>query len=112
MPRTATTKVRSNVKCFEHIPNVGKSIAEDFRKLGIPSPSDLAGKDPYAMYDEMCRITGQRQDPCLLDVFIAVVRYMEGGPKLPWWKFTAERKRHLAARAGDRAKSIRIHRAD
>jgi hypothetical protein len=23
---------------------------------------------------------------------------MEGGPKKPWWKYTAERKRELAAR--------------
>ena len=44
------------------------------------------------------RITGHCHDPCLLDTFIAAVRYMEGGPKTPWWKFTAERKRTLAAR--------------
>ena len=50
------------------------------------------------LYDDLCRITGQRHDPCLLDTFIAAVRYMEGGPKTPWWKFTAERKRTLAAR--------------
>jgi hypothetical protein len=50
------------------------------------------------MYDDLCRITSQRHDPCLLDTFIAAVRYMEGGPKKPWWKYTAERKRELAAR--------------
>jgi len=27
-----------------------------------------------------------------LDMMIAVVRYMEGGPELPWWAHTAERK--------------------
>src|SRR5262249_59026231 len=60
-----------------------------------------AGPRPVrALYDELCRITGQRHDPCLLDTFIAAVRYMEGGPKTPWWKFTAERKRTLAAREG------------
>jgi hypothetical protein len=53
---------------------------------------------PYAMYDDLCRITGRRHDPCLLDTFIAAVRYMEGEPKKPWWKYTAERKRELAAR--------------
>jgi Pathogenicity locus len=40
----------------------------------------------------------QRDDPCLLDTFIAAVRYMAGEPKKPWWKYTAERKRELAAR--------------
>ena len=54
--------------------------------------------DPYAMYDPLCRLTGVRHDPCVLDTFIAAVRYMEGGPKKPWWAFTAERKRELAAR--------------
>jgi hypothetical protein len=50
------------------------------------------------MYDELGRLTGRHHDPCLLDTFIAAVRFMEGGPKLPWWKYTAERKRELAAR--------------
>jgi hypothetical protein len=33
-----------------------------------------------------------------LDTFIAAVRFMEGEPKRPWWKYTAERKRTLANR--------------
>ena len=63
------------------------------------SPGDLPGRDPYALYDELCRVTGGRHDPCLLDTFIAAVRYMEGGPKKPWWKYTAQRKREMAARS-------------
>jgi Pathogenicity locus len=35
----------------------------------------------------------------LLDTFIAAVRYMEGEPKKPWWKYKAERKKALAARS-------------
>jgi Pathogenicity locus len=54
----------------------------DLRQLGITSPGELPGRDPYAMYDDLCRITGQRHDPCLLDVFIAAVRFMEGAPPL------------------------------
>ena len=83
---------------LEEIPNIGPSIAADMRQLGITSPAELPGRDPYAMYDELCRITGQRHDPCLLDTFIAAVRFMEGAPKKPWWKYTAERKREMAAR--------------
>src|SRR5215469_4476706 len=74
---------------LEDIPNIGPAIAADLRQLGITTPSDLRGRDPYAMYDDLCRITGQRQDPCLLDTFIAAVRFMEGDPKQPWWKYTA-----------------------
>jgi Pathogenicity locus len=83
---------------LEDIPNVGPAIAADLRRLGIRSPAELLGRDPYAMYDDLCRITGQRRDPCLLDAFIAAVRFMEGEPKKPWWKYTAERKKVLAAR--------------
>ena len=78
---------------LEDIPNVGPSIAADLRQLGIMVPAELSGRDPFAMYDELCRITGQRHDPCLLDTFIAAVRFMEGAPKKPWWNYTAERKR-------------------
>ena len=83
---------------LEDIPNVGKAIAADLRRLGLQTPADLAGKDPYDLYDRINLATGQRQDPCLLDTFIAAVRYVEGGPKLPWWAYTAERKRTLATR--------------
>jgi len=87
---------------LEDIPNVGPAIAADLRRLGIMTPSELLERDPYAMYDDLCRITGQRHDLCLLDTFIAAVRYMAGEPKKPWWKYTAERKRELAERQGPR----------
>jgi hypothetical protein len=83
---------------LEEIPNIGPAIAADLRRLGIDQPADLPGRDPYEMYDDLCRLTGRRHDPCLLDTFIAAVRFMEGEPKKPWWKYTAERKKVLAAR--------------
>jgi len=84
---------------LEDIPNVGPAVAADLRQLGIDQPADLLGRDPYEMYDDLCRLTGQRHDPCLLDTFIAAVRFMGGEPKKPWWKYTAERKKVLAARS-------------
>jgi hypothetical protein len=95
-PRAAD---RRDITRLEDIPNVGPAVAADLRRLGITSPEQLAGRNPYAMYDELCRVTGVRHDPCMLDTFIAAIRFMEGGPKKPWWAFTAERKRELAARA-------------
>src|SRR5262245_20339824 len=89
---------RQDIARLEDIPNIGPAIAADLRRLGITSPDELPGRDPYAMYDELCRITGQRHDPCLLDTFIAAVRFMEGEQKKPWWKYTPERKRELANR--------------
>jgi hypothetical protein len=84
---------------LEDIPNVGPAIAKDLRRIGVQEPKGLVGRDPYAMYDDLCRITGQRHDPCLLDVFISAVRFMEGAPAKPWWKYTTERKREMAARS-------------
>jgi hypothetical protein len=77
---------------LEDLPNVGPSIAGDLRRLGIVAPRDLRGRDPLALYHALCRATGTRQDPCVLDTFIAAVRFAEGGPALPWWAHTAERK--------------------
>jgi hypothetical protein len=87
-----------DVATLEDIPNVGPAVAADLRRLGITAPADLLCRDPYALYEDLCEITGQRHDPCLLDTFIAAVRFMAGGPKQPWWAYTAERKRRLAAR--------------
>lgn len=83
---------------LEDLPNVGKAIAADLRRIGIGKPSQLKRKDPYALYDRLNRVTGVRHDPCLLDTFIAAVRFVQGGPAKPWWAYTAERKRTLATR--------------
>jgi hypothetical protein len=93
--RTAFTEL-------EQLPNVGPAVAADFKILGVARPEDLTGRDPYAMYDELCRLTEQRHDPCLLDTFIAAVRFMGGEPARPWWAYTAERKRALQTREKER----------
>ena len=85
----------SEASHFEDIPNIGPAMAKDFRVLGLANPADLAGRDPYALYDELCDRTGKRHDPCVIDVFISAVRFMEGAPPLPWWAYTAERKAAL-----------------
>jgi hypothetical protein len=85
---------REHIKKLEDLPNVGKAAAADLRLLGITQAEQLRGQDPLHLYRELCRITGQRHDPCVLDVFMAIVNYMEGGPELPWWEFTAERKKN------------------
>ncbi len=78
---------------FEEIPNVGKRVANDFKKLGFKTPEDLKGKNPYKLYDTLCKKDGVRHDPCLLDTFIAAIHFMNGGKPTPWWKFTPERKK-------------------
>lgn len=87
--------VRESLKRLTDIPNVGKAMERDFLLLGIKQPADLIGRDPYQLYEELCTVTQKSQDPCVIDVFISAVRYMEGGPPKKWWEFTEERKRRL-----------------
>ena len=95
---SAKRKPAAPAATLEDLPNVGKAIAADLRALGIRRPGQLKRRNPYALYDRLNRVTGLRHDPCLLDTFIAVVRFVDGGPAKPWWAYTAERKRTLAAR--------------
>jgi hypothetical protein len=75
------------------LPNVGPAMAADLKLLGIHSPADLLGRDALQLYRELERRSGQRQDPCVLDTFMAIVDFMHGAPPRPWWHYTAERKR-------------------
>lgn len=88
--------VREKVRTLTDLPNIGPAMAADLRLLGIDAPSQLVGRDPYAMYEELCVLTHCRQDPCVIDVFIAVTRFMAGEDARSWWDYTDERKRACA----------------
>jgi hypothetical protein len=88
-------KTFKNVKELEDLPNIGKSIAGDLKHLGILKPEDLRGKDALTLYNSLCDLTGKRQDPCVLDVFISAISFVNGGQAKPWWSFTKERKKRL-----------------
>ena len=85
------------------IPNIGVSLAADLQSIGICTPQDVRRIDPLAAYESLRTPMGQRYDPCVLDVFMAARKFMNGGPRQPWWDFTAERKALLASAAADRA---------
>lgn len=86
---------RETVSNLEELPNIGKAIAYDLRLIGINHPRELIGKDPFDLYDTLCVTLGEKLDPCVIDVFLSVVYFMEGGEPLPWWTFTKERKNKL-----------------
>ena len=76
--------------------SVGPSIREDFAMLGITGVRQLAKANPKQLYDKLCRLTGERQDPCVLDVFTAAVAQAKD-PRLPaeqcqWWYWSRVRK--------------------
>lgn len=91
---------RENVKKLTDLPNIGKAGAADLELLGIDKPDDLAGQDPYEMYERLCVLTGSRHDLCVIDVFISVTRFINGDEPKAWWDYTAERKLVQAAEQG------------
>jgi hypothetical protein len=84
---------RTKVLRLEDLPNIGKAMAADLRLLGIDRPQHLIGRDPLGFFHALEEVTGQRHDPCVLDIFMAAIDFMEGGEARPWWSLTGERKR-------------------
>ena len=87
-------KAASAAECstLEQLPNIGPALAADLRRIGVHTPAELRGKDPFVLYQKLCAATGQRQDPCVLDTFMAATDFMRGAPAAPWWKYTPQRK--------------------
>ncbi|HJV62362.1 MAG TPA: helix-hairpin-helix domain-containing protein [Albitalea sp.] len=82
----------ADCRTLEQLPNIGPALAADLRAIGIREPRDLRGKDAFVLYQKLCAATGHRQDPCVLDTFMAAVDFMAGAPAAPWWKYTPQRK--------------------
>ncbi|MGE3319488.1 MAG: helix-hairpin-helix domain-containing protein [Candidatus Berkiella sp.] len=47
------------------------------------------------LYEKLCRKASQKHDPCVLDVFMSAIYFMNGKGSKPWWHFTEERKKIL-----------------
>jgi hypothetical protein len=92
MPSQYKMGNRTDINDLNKIPNVGPATIKYLRMLGINKPFELIGQNPYSMFEELCKITGKQFDPCLADVFISAVKFMEGGPSKKWWDYTKERK--------------------
>ena len=86
---------RETVSELEALPNLGKAISSDLRLIGISKPQNLIGKNPFNLYDELCIKKGEHVDQCVIDVFMSVVDFMEGGEPKSWWNFTQKRKEIL-----------------
>ncbi len=81
---------------LEDLVSVGPALLRDLHLLGISTVAQLARRRPEALYRELCRRTGQRQDVCVLDVFQAAVAQARN-PRLPleqcrWWYWSRLRK--------------------
>lgn len=83
---------RTRVVALTDLPNVGEACAKDLRLLDIFTPNQLEGRCPFEMFETLCEKTGARHDPCVIDVFMSITRFMAGEEPRPWWAYTDERK--------------------
>ena len=74
------------------LPNIGKAIASDLKKIGISSSSDLEKRNPLSVFDELRTVMGHRHDPCVYYTLLSVQHFLQTGESLPWWKFTEQGK--------------------
>ena len=89
-----STKARRAADCetLEQLPNIGPALAADLRSIGVVHPRELAARDAFVLYQALCARSGKRQDPCVLDTFMAATDFMRGAPAAPWWRYTPQRK--------------------
>lgn len=72
--------------------NVGKAIFKDLEILGVTSIQQLSTADPDELYARLQFLTAQKHDPCVWDVFAAIIHEAKTGEKTPWWEWTKVRK--------------------
>jgi hypothetical protein len=91
MPRVAPNRL----KRLEDLPNIGRAIAADLRRVGIQQPEQLAMLDPLETFRELSAVMGHRHDPCVLYTLLSLKHFFKSDEVLPWWKFTARGKELL-----------------
>lgn len=72
--------------------NVGKATLNDLTLLEIKSVEELARQNATFLFQELERRTHHRQDPCVWDVFAAIIHEAATGEASNWWEWTTKRK--------------------
>ncbi len=93
------------------IPGIGPSLARDLLGLDIRRVADLKGRDPLALYEQLCDQTGQHQDRCVLYTFRCAVYFASTArpdpEKLKWWSWKDGPTVALAARKAAAKRGLR-----
>jgi hypothetical protein len=71
----------SVIKDLRQVPGVSEKAAEALYFLGIRKASDLEGKDPVAMYEELRVSKDYYVEPCMLNSFKVAVRALQSSKK-------------------------------
>jgi len=84
-----TESAAGRLKNLQTIPGIGPSLSEDLADLGFAEVSDLSGKDPEKMYEDLCRMRGCHIDRCVLYTFRCAIYYASHTSHDPellkWW---------------------------
>lgn len=76
--------------------SIGPAILRDLKVIGVHRVAQLARAKPEALYERLCKATGQSHDICCLDVFSAAVAQARN-PKLPKeqrrWLYWSQRRK-------------------
>jgi hypothetical protein len=84
--------MKKNGMQLSDLMNVGKAVLRDLHILNIQSVEQLAVADPDELYAKLEAITGKHHDPCMWDVFAAIIYEARTGKKSSWWEWTLVRK--------------------
>ena len=95
-PTRRTTRSRLDDRSLADLDGIGLAMLADLGKLEVRDVAALARQDPELLYRRLCRMTGVRQDPCVLDTFCCAVAQARD-PALPaaqrkWWWWSRRRK--------------------
>jgi hypothetical protein len=84
---------RAALADLQRLSGVGPSIAGDLMSLGFRRAEELRGQDSLELYRRLERLTGSRQDPCVLDTFACAIWHAEHPRARPrkWWEWSRRR---------------------
>lgn len=72
--------------------NLGPATEKDLILLGITTIAQLAQANADELYERLQKITKIKHDPCVWDIFAAIIHEANTGEKTPWWHWTLVRK--------------------
>lgn len=88
---TMTSEQSAALRDLRRIPGVGRAVAIDLWRLGMRRVEDLRGRDPQALYEELCDIQNAHVDRCMLYTLRCAVYFASTDDPEPdrllWWNW-------------------------
>ncbi len=86
----------ADMRQLKDLAGIGPAMLKDFEILGVGSVAQLARRDGKRLYQELCRRSGTRMDPCVEDTLVCAVAQARN-PELSaeqrqWWYWSRIRK--------------------